>query len=609
MSKKEVILIHIKSSLTALSLLILFGAFPMPAMAAVTPPPAPSSIRIDNRVSGTADVVTVTGLLPDDVVKLYADATTAAVLSTAAVPSGATSAVLSVAELGADGGHVYVTVTRTGYSESRRVVKSVRSEPETAAPAASSIRIDNQPAGTNDNVNVRGLAPGDIAKVYSVKEGGVPLGTATAMIGSDTVVISVAQLGSGEGVAYVSLTETGKRESRRTEKGFKGEPLTEAPSLSSIEVTNAIAGMADTVKVSGLQPGDVLRAYSSDTVSTPLASATAAAGATHALLSVPQLGTANGYIYVTLTRPPYQESRRIAKGYKSEPPSVKLSPGQISIQNRTVGTDDLIEVVELSAGDLIKIYADESMNTLLGSGTVSPGGSGVKIQVSQVGSGAGKVYATLTSNGRVESAATAKSFAAEPASAPPERSLIEIVNRAEPDQDTVTISGISSGNRVKVYRDDTSLSPIAQGVVPAGAVSITLSIPQLGTGYSVVYVTLTRGQEQESPRKPKIYAAEPQSLPPSLSRIQVMNHSGAADEVTVSGLLPSDKVRLYRDSAAGTLLLTKDGQPAEAIVAEGETSVRIGKLQLQAEGSTVYVTVTSTGKQESRRVSKIYEAE
>ncbi|UUZ83460.1 hypothetical protein LJK88_06140 [Paenibacillus sp. P26] len=54
---------------------------------------------------------------------------------------------------------------------------------------------------------------------------------------------------------------------------------------------------------------------------------------------------------------------------------------------------------------------------------------------------------------------------------------------------------------------------------------------------------------------------------------------------------------------------TKSGEPAAAVAAAGETSVKIFNLQLRPGGGRLYFTVTSAGKRESLRTSKLYDAE
>jgi hypothetical protein len=213
------------------------------AFAAGSVPPAPGMIRIDNKLTGTSDMVTVTGLSAGDIVKVYADGGTTTPLGTAAVGSGSNSAIITINQLGAAAGYVYVTVTQPAYSESRRIVKSYLAEPLSVAPSAGNIRITNNSTGTPDTVALLGLQAGDIVKVYADASKTNLLGSAIAVTGSrEGTVVSIGQLGSTEGVVYVTLTELGKGESRATEKGYAGEAMSAKPKLAQIRVLNELSG-------------------------------------------------------------------------------------------------------------------------------------------------------------------------------------------------------------------------------------------------------------------------------------------------------------------------------------------------------------------------------
>ncbi|UUZ83457.1 hypothetical protein LJK88_06125 [Paenibacillus sp. P26] len=129
--------------------------------AAATAAPSPGSIEVQNRLAGTPDTVTVTGLAAGDTVKVYSDPVSAGdLLGSATVASGMTNAVVTVSQIGEEKGLLYVTVTRPSYSESRRILKTFPAEPESVPPAPASIRMINNPAGTADRIYVSGLTPG-----------------------------------------------------------------------------------------------------------------------------------------------------------------------------------------------------------------------------------------------------------------------------------------------------------------------------------------------------------------------------------------------------------------------------------------------------------------
>ncbi|MFE5323402.1 hypothetical protein ACFQ88_32445 [Paenibacillus sp. NPDC056579] len=583
------------------------------AYAASSVSPAPSAIRVDNKLAPSVDTVVVSGLSPGDVVKVYADGGAAASLGTAAVSSGSTSATVSVNQLGALGGHIYVTLTQPSYSESRRIVKSFPAEPISTAPAATSIRVSNQAGGSGDQVTVLGLHTGDQVKVYSDSTKRTTLGSGTvSRATTDGTVISVSPLDSAGGVIFVTVTEQGKRESRPTEKAYEGEAVSAKPLISQINVVNELGGSGDRVIVSGLKPGDTVKVYESDRSATPLAQKTVAPGSTVAdvPVAIPSTDAGKQSLYVSVTSPLLRESGRVAKQYRLEPVTSAVAPGTIVVTNEEAGTEDRIEVIGLQYGDVVKVYGSPTDSLIIGSASVGADSSRAVIRISQLGREAGYVYVTVTSQGKTESGRTMKVYVAEQASAAPSREDIR-VNNGVGANDTVTVTGLQPGDLVKVYADETASGAIGSAVAANGSTSAVVSTALPSSGYGIVYVTVTRALEEESARTPKIYNAEPVTLPVSANLIRVVNSTdtNGSDEVSVLGLHAGDTVKIYWDATSLTPMQTMLGTDAVATVSEGSSVATISRLPLKSAGGTLYVTVTSIERRESGRTLKVYEAE
>jgi hypothetical protein len=590
-------------------LTVLLAIPPDTVFAAQSSPPAPGLIRVDNRLAGTADTVTVTGLSAGDTVRVYADEAGASLLGSAVVPGGSSGASVVVEQLGVDAGHLYVTVTNPANSESRRIVKSYSAEPVSYAPSASAIAVDNAPLGTSDKVTVRGLRAGDAVKVYRDRLASGAIGTATVS-GSGSAEVYIDQLGSGSGVIYVTVTEAGKRESAKIQKAYYGEKQTAPPSLGSISVDNKLAGSDDTVSVSGLTPGDIVNIYADENIAAPLASAAVAPGASSATVATPQLGSDGGLVYVTVTSPPNPESKRIAKLFAGETGSPPPAPALIAVRNNPPGMNDEVEVFGLNAGDVIKIYGDETTASVLASAAVGSGEHAAVARTPQLSGIGGYLYVSVTKTGKRESARTKKALPEEGSSVAPDRSMIRVDNHVTGISDKITVSGLSAGDVIRVYADDVSVLPIVSASVPAGSTAAQAVIDQLGVSYGLVYVTVTTPGRKESRRIPKIYAAEPVTRSIFGQEIRVVNAAGSAsDEVIVTGLQPGDVVRLYASEAASTAMKNTLGQEASATAAADQTGVVIGSLKLDPFGGKVFVTVQATGKLESNRVMKAYPAE
>ncbi|WP_248928314.1 hypothetical protein [Paenibacillus hamazuiensis] len=578
------------------------AASPQPVRAAQTAPPPPGAIKIDNRLTGTSDTVTVTRLSAGDTIRVYADEAGTVLLGSSTVPGGAASAAVSVAQLGADAGHVYVTVTSPASSESRRTVKSYDAEPVSVAPSAAAITVVNSPLGTADKVIVKRLRSGDTVRVYRDKLAAAPLGAASAG-STGAAEVSIAQLGSGAGVLFVTVTETGKRESAKVQKGYDGEEQTPPPPLSAIDVVNRIGGTADAVTVSGLAPGDVVKVYADEAAATPLGSATVGSGASGASVPLAQLGANAGRVYVTVTSAPKPESRRVAKLFATEPVSPPPAAPLIAVTNNPAGTDDTVTVSGLTPGDTVRVYADETTAFEQASAAVGSGETVAVARTSQLSGSGGYIYVSVTKPGQHESARVKKPLDAEEATPAPDAANIRIVNNGSGTADTVQVNGLTAGDIVRVYADMAAAGPLGSAAVGSGSTQASVSLSQLGGTEGVVYVTVTRSPKAESRRTAKSFANERQSAPPQPFQIRIVNHwGGSPDTVTVNGLSPGDVVKVY-DSAVAT------AERVRGTVASGGASTAMSVTQLGAGGGQVYVTVTSPGKTESRRTVKTFAAE
>ena len=348
---------------------------------------------------GKNDTVAVSGLVKGDVVKVY-NASTKGTLLTSMTATG-TTAKLSVKQLGTKAGKVYVTVTKTKQAESDRVAISYKGE-KTDTPKASQVKVTNN-KGKNDKVVVSGLVKGDVVKVYNASTKGTLL-TSITSTGTSTT-LSVKQLGTKAGKVYVTVTKTNQTESDRVAISYKGE-ITDTLKASQVKVTNN-KGKNDTVVVSGLVKGDVVKVYNASTKGTLLTSITSTGTST--TLSVKQLGTKAGKVYVTVTKTNQTESDRVAISYKGEITDT-LKASQVKVTNNK-GKNDTVVVSGLVKGDVVKVYNASTKGTLLTS--ITSTGTSTTLSVKQLGTKAGNVYVTVSRAGMLESSRTAVSYKAE----------------------------------------------------------------------------------------------------------------------------------------------------------------------------------------------------
>jgi DNA-directed RNA polymerase subunit H (RpoH/RPB5) len=466
------------------------------------PPSAPAASRITaTNNAGSPDTVTVTGVTGGDTVKVYNSANGGTLLGSSTVAAGSAETTVSIPQLGTAAGTVYVSIVRDGL-ETARTAKSYSAEPS-SPPTGSNIVIHNNQGNKADTIEVRGLLPGDVVKVYRGSDAKAKLLATSKIVGKNqtSVTISIKQLGTTSGSVYVSIVRS-KLESDRTKADYSAEPPT-APLAQAITVTNRL-NAADTVNVTGLLAGDEIKVYDKATGGSELGSGIVPSGKTEATVSIEQLGTQSGTVYVSIVRGSL-ESSRTAKSYGSEPPTPPAS-GNITVQNNQGKTADTVLVSGLLPGDVVKVYrgSDAKAKLLATSKSVGKNQTSVTISIKQLGTTSGSVYVSIVRS-KLESDRTKVDYSDEPPAAPLSN-RITVTNNPNA-ADTVRVTGLKVGDEVKVYDKATGGSELGSGTVPSGKTEATVSIEQLGTKSGTVYVSIVRGG-LESSRTAKSYKAE-----------------------------------------------------------------------------------------------------
>ncbi len=566
----------------------------------VSDAPDADDITVTNNAKGTSDTVYVQNLAAGDIVKVYNKETSGTLRGSKTVASSGNDATVTISQLGANAGTVYVAVKSTSMNESARVAVDYVEEATSTAPSEGNITVTNNPAGTSDTVYVKGLYASDVVKVYNAASSGKLLGNATAT--STDATVTITQLGTDAASVYVSVASTGKTESSRTAAEYEAEATSDAPDSSNITITNNASGTSDTVYVSGLQGNDVVKVYKSSKGGTAIGNGTVESGKTNITLSISQLGTSAGSVYITVTSTDKSESSCTKSDYSAEETSTAPDSSNITVANNVTGTSDTVYVKGLSKNDIITVYEKATNGDTLGTATVSSSGNSATVTISQLGTSSGSVYVSVTSTGKTESSRTAAEYEAEATSDAPDSSNIIITNNAAGTSDTVFVTGLSSGDVVNVYAKASGGTALGTATVADGTTYATVTISQLGTGSGSVYVSVTIAECLESDRTQTSYAAESQTTPLSADSVSVTNNSGESDTVTVTGLTSGDIVKIYDAATSGTLLGT-------ATVSTYGSSATVTIEQLGIVSRSIYVALTSKNKTESARTEVTYSAE
>jgi hypothetical protein len=366
------------------------------------------SVNIVNNV-GTADTITVSGNIRDgDVVRAYASTTTGAVLGQVTAGSQDYSVVISIGQLGREAGTVFLTITNRGKLESARTPFPFEGEMPSAAISASNITVRNN-VNAAPTITVWGLNAGDIVTVYDAAVNGRSLGKGTVDSFASSVTFNLLSLGSEKGSVFVTRKSAGLNESTRTEAKYDEQrPSTPIAAANVTIINNAI--IPDIITVTGVMTNDTIKIYSTLGATDPIAEAVVPGGTNTVNISVAQLGTGAGSVFVSVTHFEHSESPRTQVRYTAEQVSVALN--DVRVENRTATTVDLI-ISGLSHGDVIRMYSDPACTILLGSASaVGFGEITITVTINQIGASSGVVYITRTSHGMHESANCAYQYGA-----------------------------------------------------------------------------------------------------------------------------------------------------------------------------------------------------
>lgn len=562
---------------------------------AISTAPNASSVIIYNNVA-SADTITVIGIDPNSLLKVYTSASGGNPIGTATVPADGFEATITVTQLGVGEGSIYITVTTTGKAESNRTEVKYTAEEISDALAAGNIKVLNN-SGMSDKIAITGLSEYDIVKVYNAPVGGSKLATVTADAATLLATVNISQLGIGSGSIYVTVTNWGKSESIRTEVQYEAESI--ATKDSNIIIVNNSA-MSDTITVTGLEENDIIKVYDAASGGNLFGSAQVPSGSTTATITVTQLTTTAGKVYVSVTNKGRAESSLTIASYISEQSTIAPYIGDIYIVNNS-DIDDTITVYNLVGSDVIKVYDSSTGGNLLGYATVTNNKTEATVYLEDLGTSAGVVYVSVITKGKNESSRTEASYVAVGKTTPPYSGNIYVTNNVT-IADTVLVSGLIAGDKVKVYNSDTGGELLGYATAATGSTQVKVSISQLGEYAGSVFVSVTSKGKTESKRTESEFVSEQTTNEPYTGYIKVVNKAGIDDTVTISQLSAGDIIKVYSAAYGGNLLGSTSIEPDSTI---GTVTI----TQLGASAGSIYVTVTSAGKAESNRTKVDYIAE
>ncbi|NUC18913.1 hypothetical protein [Bacillus mycoides] len=573
----------------------------------VSAAPVAKTITVENNKKGAEDTIKVTDLTEGDIVKVYNVAKDGEVKATSeAVADGGKEATIKVKDLlESTGGTVYVTVTKPNKDESSRTAVKYTTEPVTTAPAADTITVANNKKLAEDTIKVTGLAEGDIVTVYDAATKGNTVATETVAKEKQEVEIKKADLLKATGgTVYVSVKGVDGLESPRTAVKYDTE-VSAAPVAKTITVENNKKGAEDTIKVTDLTEGDIVKVYNVAKDGEVKATSEAVAdGGKEATIKVKDLlESTGGTVYVTVTKPNKDESSRTAVKYTTEPVTTAPAADTITVANNKKLAEDTIKVTGLAEGDIVTVYDAATKGNTVATETVAKEKQEVEIKKADLlKATGGTVYVSVKGVDGLESPRTAVKYDTE-VSAAPVAKTITVENNKKGAEDTIKVTDLTEGDIVKVYNvaKDGEVKATSEAVADGGK-EATIKVKDLleSTG-GTVYVTVTKPNKDESSRTAAKYGTEiTEAL--KANNIVVLNNDGEDDIVRVTGLATGDVVNVYDAVTEGKKLGTET-------VGDKKTAVNVKIKQLGEQAGKVYITVTKNNKLESARTAKDYIAE
>ncbi|MEN2444796.1 Ig-like domain-containing protein [Bacillus aerius] len=260
----------------------------------------------------------------------------------------------------------------------------------------------------------------------------------------------------------------------------------------------------------------------------------------------------------------------------------------------TFGSNAVVEVQSDSTNSTIKAVSKLSTSSTkkkYGPFPITPG-KNFKLKTGKLTKGS-KVTITLQSGKRKVSlpVVTVKKIVTSPLAA----SQVKVTNN-KGKNDTVTIKGIKKQSVIKIFKQASGGTAIAQQT--ASSSNMTISVKQLGQTSGTLYISMKEPGLKEGNRVPIRYQGE-KSDALKVNQVKINNLKNKKDVTTVSKIKKKDVIKVY--STNGKLLATS--KPANS------SSIKLYVKQVGAKSGKVFVTRSSDKMLESGKQAVSFKGE
>jgi hypothetical protein len=533
-------------------------------------PAKPSSIVLNSPASSpasdTTPTLTVNGTVSGDTISLYKDAACTLQIASGTASGAAinlTSSVLAEASY-----TLYADAVDPASNGSGCSLVSVNYVLDLTPPSAPSSLVLANPASSpgfdsTPEVTINGMISGDTARLFTDSGCSVQVGSGLAA-GASVNVTSSTLASDGPYTFYANSTDPTGNVSTCSVASVAYSLDTAAPSTPSSVALKSPATSPNNdntpeLTIGGLAVGDTVKVFK-DAGCTLQVGSGSAVGATLDIVLGALGGDATFDFYANSTDPAGNisgcSSATVQYVLDTLAPS---APNPLSLSNpsSSPGNDQTpqINVAGLVSGDTIELHTNASCSALVGTAVSSA--ASVNITSSSLGAGSHNFYAKATDPaGNVSSCSAATVNYVIDLTPPAKPTGLSLnVPSTSPDKDTtpqITITGVVSGDTIKLYSDAGCTVEIGSGVTVAGSINIT-SVA-LGDGaYDMRAVAIDPAGNNSGCSTANVNYTVDTIPPPKPNSIVLKTPPSSpgnndTPEVTVGGVATGLDVRVFTDS-------------------------------------------------------------
>ena len=515
-------------------------------------PAAPSGLSLSSPTSTPDEdqtpTITVSGVVSGQTVKLYTDSScTTSVGSTTA--SGTTVDVTSSSL--SRGSHTFYADTTQDSQTSDCSTASVAYAVRPTAPSGLSL---NDPSSTPDDdttpsITVSGVVSGQTVRLFSDSSCSTEEGSEASS--GTTINITSSSLDRGSHTFYANTTQGGQTSTCSTASvSYAVRPTTPTGLSLSSPTTSPNSDITPTITINGVLSGQSVTLFTDSSCSTSVGTGTSTG--TSINITSSSLSTGSHTFYANTTESSQTSTCSTANVDYGILPA---APSGLSLSSPTSTPDEdqtpTIMVSGVVSGQSVELFRDSSCSTSVGSATAS--GTTVTITSSSLSIGSYTFYADTTQDGETSDCSSASVAYAVRPTTPSGLSLND--PSSTPDEDTtpsITISGVVSGQTVKLFSDSSCSTEKGSGTSSGTTINITSS--SLSIGSYTFYAEITENSQTSTCSTASIsYAVRPTTPTGlSLSSPTTSPDNDTTPTITVYGVSTGQSVTLFTDSSCST---------------------------------------------------------